>query len=179
MMNILGKIDRFNADEYSLEIGQPFTIRLTTLKRETSIQAVSDRLEQGKEYMITVKKYMTEPATVTFDFQDKWNDGKPMPMVTMQGEVLQETRGMYKMHLKAVKRIGQVTERCYNCGKQLTHPVSRLYGIGPECGRHFYINPFNTVEELQEHLAELNDRLDAVEWTGWVIKSAIKEWEEI
>ena len=57
-------------------------------------------MEVGKSYKITVKKYMTEPATSTFDFQDKWNNGKPMPFCIMQGEVIKETRGMYYMRLK-------------------------------------------------------------------------------
>ena len=81
----------------------------------------SDKMEVGKSYKITVKKYMTEPATSTFDFQDKWNNGKPMPLCIMQGEVIKETRGMYYMELKS----------------------------------------------------------DDITWTGFVIKSAIKEWEEI
>ena len=34
----------------------------------------SNKMEVGKSYKITVKKYMTEPATVNFDFQDKWNN---------------------------------------------------------------------------------------------------------
>ena len=81
----------------------------------------SNKMEVGKSYKITVKKYMTEPATSTFDFQDKWNNGKPMPLCNMQGEVIKETRGMYYMELKS----------------------------------------------------------DDISWTGWVIKSSIKEWEEI
>ena len=81
----------------------------------------SNKMEVGKSYKITVKKYMTEPATVNFDFQDKWNNGKPMPLCIMRGEVIKETRGMYYMELKA----------------------------------------------------------DDITWTGFVIKSAIKEWEEI
>lgn len=81
----------------------------------------SNKMEVGKSYKITVKKYMTEPATVNFDFQDKWNNGKPMPLCIMQGEVIKETRGMYYMKLKS----------------------------------------------------------DDISWTGYVIKSAIKEWEEI
>jgi hypothetical protein len=80
----------------------------------------SNKMEVGKQYKITVKKYMTEPATSTFDFQDKWNNGKPMPLCTMQGEIIKETRGMYYM-------------------------------------------------ELEE---------DDISWTGWVIKSAIKNFEK-
>ena len=81
----------------------------------------SNKMEVGKSYKIIVKKYMTEQATSTFDFHDKWNNGKPMPLCIMRGEVIKETRGMYYMKLKS----------------------------------------------------------DDISWTGFVIKSAIKEWEEI
>ena len=64
---------------------------------------------------------MTEPSTPNFDFQDRWNDGKPMPLCTMHGKVTKETRGMFHMELKE----------------------------------------------------------DDISWAGFVIKSAIKEWEEL
>lgn len=183
MKNILSQIKNIDTSKLSLEEGKPFTILITgnkPLKAETKEINKSDRMIVGKSYRITVKKYMTEPATVSFDFQDKWNSGIPMPMITMEGKVIQETRGMYKMKLHAIiNDISKPVERCYNCGRALTHPVSRLYGIGPECGRHFYINPFDSIEELKEHLTELQSRLRDIEWEGFVIKSAIKEWEEI
>lgn len=122
MKGIFEQIHRYN--EQKFEEGKPFEFILPA--RHSGISYVVEnmkpsRMEVGKSYKITAKKYMTEPATSTFDFQDKWNNGKPMPFCIMQGEVIKETRGMYYMKLKT----------------------------------------------------------DDITWEGWVIKSAIKEWEEI
>ena len=125
MKQIFEQIHRYNEQDF--EEGKPFefTLNKATKGLNTEIEDYTwtkvQKMEVGKSYKITVKKYMTEPATSTFDFQDKWNNGKPMPLCIMQGEVIKETRGMYYMKMKA----------------------------------------------------------DDITWTGYVIKSAIKEWEEI
>ena len=75
--------------------------KLKEINTEDYICPPVQKMEVGKAYKITVKKYMTEPATANFDFQDKWNNGKPMPLCIMQGEVIKETRGMYYMKLKS------------------------------------------------------------------------------
>ena len=125
MKEIFKQIKRFS--EIDFQEGKPFEFTLDKAIKELNTE-IEDytwekvkKMEVGKTYRINVKKYMTEPATPNFDFQDNWNDGKPMPLCTMQGEVIRETRGMYYMELKA----------------------------------------------------------DDITWTGFVIKSAIKEWEEI
>ena len=113
--------------EQDFEDGKPFEFTLDKAIKELNKEMEDytwtkvKKMEVGKSYKITVKKYMTEPSTVNFDFQDKWNNGKPMPLCTMHGKVTKETRGMFHMELKA----------------------------------------------------------DDITWTGFVIKSAIKEWEEI
>ena len=122
MKEIFKQIHRYKEQDF--EEGKPF--EFTIHSRHCGVMYAvehmnSNKMEVGKSYKITVKKYMTEPATVNFDFQDKWNNGKPMPLCIMQGEVIKETRGMYYMKLKS----------------------------------------------------------DNISWTGFVIKSAIKEWEEI
>ena len=123
MKQIFEKIHRYKEQDF--EEGKPFEFTLGGKRKEIDtgdyICPPVQKMEVGKSYKITVKKYMTEPATSTFDFQDKWNNGKPMPLCIMQGEVIKETRGMYYMKLKS----------------------------------------------------------DDISWTGWVIKSAIKEWEEL
>ena len=122
MKEIFKQIKRFS--EIDFEEGKPFEFTLDGKRKEDNTDLLCPtvkKMEVGKSYKITVKKYMTEPATANFDFQDKWNDGKPMPLCTMQGKVTKETRGMFHMELKE----------------------------------------------------------DDISWTGWVIKSAIKEWEEI
>ena len=123
MKEIFKQIKRFS--EMDFQEGKPFEFTLEgkrdELNTEDYICLPVKKMKVGKSYKITVKKYMTEPATVNFDFQDKWNNGEPMPLCIMQGEVIKETRGMYYMKLKS----------------------------------------------------------DDITWAGWVIKSAIKEWEEL
>ena len=123
MKEIFKQIKRFS--EIDFEEGKPFEFTLDGKRKEINTEDYIcppvKKMEVGNSYKITVKKYMTEPSTVNFDFQDKWNNGKPMPLCTMHGKVTKETRGMFHMELKA----------------------------------------------------------DDITWTGFVIKSAIKEWEEI
>lgn len=119
MKEIFSQIHRYKEQDF--QEGKPFEFTLERKIKEDYICHPSNKMEVGKSYKITVKKYMTEPSTSNFDFQDKWNDGKPMPLCIMHGEVIKETRGMYYMKLKA----------------------------------------------------------DDITWTGFVIKSSIKEWEEI
>ena len=123
MKEIFKQIKRFS--EMDFKEGKPFEFTLDGKRKEINTEDYIcppvKKMEVGNSYKITVKKYMTEPATANFDFQDKWNDGKPMPLCTMRGKVTKETRGMYYMELKS----------------------------------------------------------DDISWTGFVIKSAIKEWEEI
>jgi hypothetical protein len=127
-------------------------------------------------WRIKVKQYMTEKSSPGFDFMEKWNNNNPMPLVIMKGRILEETKGMYKMELFAEP---EPSTHCFRCGRKLTHPVSVLYGIGPECGQHFHINPFNTEEELQQAMDELKAKMKEIKWTGWVIKSAIKEMRAV
>ena len=125
MKEIFKQIKRFS--EMDFQEGKPFEFTLDKATKELNTEiedytwTKAKKMGVGKSYKITVKKYMTEPSTPNFDFQDRWNDGKPMPLCTMQGEVIKETRGMYYMKLKS----------------------------------------------------------DDISWTGFVIKSSIKEWEEV
>lgn len=123
-----------------------------------------------------VKQYMTKPATPDFDFMAKWNNNVPMPLSTMVGYKIKETRGMVYLKLH-----GDITAKrvftCMKCGRELTNPVSQYFGIGPECGGHNYVHPFRTEEELQKAVAAYRTKLQSVTWEGWVIKSAILEEE--
>ena len=105
MKEIFKQIHRYKEQDF--EEGKPFEFTLDRAIKELNTE-INDytwtkvkKMEVGKSYKITVKKYMTEPATSTFDFQDKWNNGKPMPLCIMQGEIIKETRGMYYMKLKS------------------------------------------------------------------------------
>ena len=180
MKEIFKQIHRYK--EQNFEEGKPFEFTLDKAIKELNTE-IEDytwtkvkKMEVGTSYKITVKKYMTEPATSTFDFQDKWNNGVPMPLCIMQGKVIKETRGMYYMNLHGK---AEPTSKCLVCGKTLTNPISKLYGIGPECSEKVGIIRIESEEESKEKLKHIMEQIDDISWTGWVIKSAIKEWEEI
>ena len=178
MKQIFEQIHRYKEQDF--EEGKPFEFTLDGKRKEVNTEYYIcpsvQKMEVGKPYKITVKKYMTEPATANFDFQDKWNDGKPMPLCIMQGEVIKETRGMYYMSLKGK---AEPTSKCLVCGRVLLNPVSKLYGIGPECSEKVGLIRIESKEEAKEKLKHIMEQIDDITWTGWVIKSAIKEWEEI
>ena len=178
MKQIFEQIHRYKEQEFAE--GKPFEFTLegkrNELNTEDYICSPVKKMEVGKSYKIAVKKYMTEPATFNFDFQDKWNNGKPMPLCIMQGEVIKETRGMFQMNLQGK---AEPTSRCLVCGKTLTNPISKLYGIGPECSEKVGLIRIESEEEAKEKLKHIMEQIDDIAWTGWVIKSAIKEWEEI
>ena len=131
-----------------------------------------------QEYRITVKQYMTKEATPEFDFMAKWNNNIPMPYRTMTGVKVKETRGMVYMKLHGDIWAKTITH-CMCCGKKLTNPVSQYFGIGPECGGHNYVNPFEDEEQLKEAVAEVKKKLINVTWEGWVVRSAITECVEV
>lgn len=127
---------------------------------KTPVKAVSDKVE----HIITVKQYMTRPASPEFDFMTKWNNNVPMPMRTMVGTVEKETKGMVYMKLHGQ---GLRTITCLRCGRELTHPVSRHHGIGPECIQKLGMcYSVTDVDKIKEALVN-------VTWEGWVIRSSI------
>lgn len=177
MKEIFNQIHRFS--EQNFEDDKPFEFILEGKTKEINTEDYIcppvQKMEVGKSYKITVKKYMTEAATANFDFQDKWNNGIPMPMCIMQGEVLKETRGMYCMALGG--QIERNATYCMCCGRQLTNPISKLYGIGPECSAKLGLMIVESEEEAKEKLKYIEGQISNITWEGWVIKSAIKEWE--
>ena len=127
-------------------------------------------IQKTGEIKIRVKPYMTKPAVPEFDFMLKWNDNKPMPMVEMAGVKVKETRGMIYMELHG---LAEPVIVCRRCGKTLTNPISRKYGIGPECmSKLGFTYDINDVEDISKALVD-------VKWEGWIIKSAILEEQEI
>lgn len=145
---------------------------------KTRAKATVETLERDVEYRITVKPYMTRKATPEFDFMSKWNNDQPMPFRIMQGKKLKETRGMVQMELHGDMYAEKMCT-CMKCGRKLDNPVSQYFGIGPECGNHGYINPFDSEEKLREAVSAYRKELQETTWTGWVIKSAIISEEEI
>ena len=134
------------------------------------VSDVSEKKEKVGELKITVKPYMTKKSAPEFDFMQKFNNDNPMPMRIMQGTIEKETRGMYFMKLHG---LAQATIRCTCCGKELTNPVSRHYGIGPIC-----LSKLGIVRDIED-IENIKDDLVNITWTGWVIKSSITEMEEV
>lgn len=146
-------------------------------REDKPLHISGNHMRKGHEYIIRVKRWMTEPTTNDrFDFMRHWNKNIPMPMRVMRGRVLSETRGMLYMELRACPL---KTDYCMRCGKPLSHPVSRLYGLGPECGGHYHINPFDTEEELQSAIKEVRQKLNNVVWSGWIAKSGVESAVEV
>lgn len=128
------------------------------------------------EYKVTVRAYMTKKATPSFDFMLKFNNDEPMPLRTMVGYYDRETKGMYHMVLHG-DIVQERSQFCMCCGKPIDNPVSQYFGMGPVCGKHNYVNPFDTPEELHDAVQAYRKQLQSIKWTGWVIKSAIVEME--
>jgi len=160
--------------------GQEITVVFKGVREEPEQKSLfisGDAMRTGREYIVKAKRWMTQASKDDgFDFMRHWNNNVPMPLRIMKGRVLKETRGMIYMELKACV---METDCCMKCGKTLTHPVSRLYGLGPECGGHFHINPFNTEEELQAALDEVKQKLESVTWSGWIAKSGVEYATEV
>ena len=143
--------------------------------QKNATESVRERVEvesvEGEtEYRITVKQYMTQEATPSFDFMAKWNNNKPMPIRTMVGTVEKETRGMVYMKLHG---LAQETVTCMCCGRDLTNPVSRHYGIGPICMSKIGIS--RDIDDIEN----IKDDLVNITWEGWVIKSSFLKKELI
>ena len=152
---------------------------------KNAIQSITERSidtpDSSKVYKISVRQYMTKKSTPNFDFMSKWNHNNPMPLRTMIGTVEKETKGMVYMNLHGdIISKSKEMQFCMRCGKPLTNPVSRFFGMGPECGGHNYINPFESDEELREAVETYRKNyLQNITWSGWIIKSAIEESEEL
>lgn len=167
--NIQDAIKRFKSSS------DVITIKLSS--NDENAQKTQSHASQSMK-KITVKQYMTRKASPDFDFMKVWNNDSPMPLRTMIGTVEKETRGMVYMKLH-----GDITEEktlhCLKCGRPITNPVSQYFGMGPECGGHAYVNPFYNEEELKQAVGEYRKKLQTIEWSGWIIRSAIITEEDI
>jgi SNF2 family DNA or RNA helicase len=125
------------------------------------------------DYKIEVKPWMLKKSSDGFDFMAKYNNDIPMPLMIMfTGGIIDETKGMVKMSLHGDIR-ERITTRCMCCGRPITNKISQYFGIGPICGEHNYVNPFDTEEELDEAVKAYRNKLRNTVWVGWIAKSAI------
>jgi len=124
-------------------------------------------MEKVKEYKINVRQFLTKP-------NPKYPNKAPVPMRTMFGQITKETDKAIYVVMQGKPYPSDV---CMRCGRQIDHPVSILYSVGPECGKHYHINPFSTMEELDAHYEALRATLAEVTYEGWLPKGYI-EYEE-
>ena len=164
----------FKADTQEIHI----VLHPVAVKAENKSNNKVQEQATDKQYRITVKQYMTKKAEPQFDFMAKWNNDVPMPLRTMTGIIDKETRGMYHMILHGDIWAEKMCS-CMKCGRKLDNPISQYFGIGPECGGHHYVNPFDSEEELQEAVSQYKKKLQETVWEGWVIKSAVTEMVEV
>jgi Family of unknown function (DUF6011) len=115
------------------------------------------------EYEIKVRQFVT-----------KFNDN-PMPARIMYGFVEAETPKAYKID---VRMKPNPTSTCMRCGRELTHPVSLMFGLGPECSGMYYDHPF-TEEYVENNFEEIRQKLAEVKWSGWIPKSGLEYMEEV
>lgn len=132
--------------------------------------------QQTQQYVIEVKDWMTRKSCKDFLFMQQWNNDEPMPLKVMQGELLQETRGMIRMKLHGISRN---CDTCAKCGRVISNPISRLYGIGPECCDKLGILRDIREDEALKQLDIIRQRIENITWEGWVAKSAILNLEKV
>ena len=123
---------------------------------------------------VYVKPWMTEKSTPDFLFMRNWNNDIPMPLRFMVGTIKQETSRMYFMQLRGEP---SKISFCTKCGRTLSNPISKLFGIGPECSTKIGLDPriFINEELAKEKLCQIEETIKKITWEGWVAKTAILE----
>ena len=160
-----------NGTEFESVGSVPDNIEVTTL---TLLPKVEQRAEQRRvrvediddsaEHLITVKQWLTQPATPEWDYNERMNKGVPMPLRNMQGTIVKQTEKSVYMHLHGVAK---ATVKCMRCGRELTNPVSRAYGLGIEC-----IQKVGIVADIHE-VEKIKEQLVKVEGYWWIPKTSI------
>lgn len=130
---------------------------VTEIKGEITVKRV-------KEFKISVRQFLTKPST-----NPQYRDKAPVPMRVMFGYITQETPNGVYVKMKGKPQPAGV---CFHCGRQLTHPVSLLVGIGPECGKHYHESPMPK-EMLDKWYQELKQNMHNVTWEGWLPRAHI------
>ena len=101
-------------------------------------------------------------------FVKKWFADKNGLSASMDGDILRETdKAVYfKGHMSVDAPVV-----CGRCGLELTHPISRLIGIGPTCCEHLGI-PRPSEDEMD--IEGIKEQLKArTAYEGWLPKSQI------
>lgn len=108
------------------------------------------------------------------DFHANMNKGKPIPMRVMFGRIMRETEKCYVIEVQGKP---EPATHCLHCMRTLTNKVSRYYGLGPTCGKHFYITNI-TEANLKQHFDDIRKKLSAVTWRGFIPKNSVQMTHE-
>lgn len=103
-------------------------------------------------------------------FHKKSNNGIAIPMRVMFGTILRETPKAYYIEVYGKPEPGV---RCLHCLRKLTHKVSQYYGLGPICGKHYYITNI-TEENIEQHFEDIRIKMADIVWRGLVPKKDTK-----
>jgi hypothetical protein len=146
----------------------------------TATDVPDEPAKDEQTYRLKVRQYMTRKGSPEFDFMEKFNANVPMPLRVMYGQILSETKGMYRMSLYAKAERSEITKTvsCMRCGRELKNPTSKLYGIGPEC-INYTLGTFSDDGDPDDVYERADNTLQTVRWTGWVIKSAIESMDKV
>ncbi|UPI11436.1 hypothetical protein [Bacillus phage YungSlug] len=116
-------------------------------------------IENHKEVKVTVRQFLTK------------SNKNPVPMRIMFGYVERETPKAVYVHLRAKPVPSTI---CLRCARTLKHPVSLLYGVGPECGGHYHVSPLEDEEQLEAYVEKLRENMKDITWEGWLPKGHIQ-----
>lgn len=123
------------------------------------------RTDLGIIYKRRLRKLAPRPSKRGTIFLRKWFARKIGTPRELEVQVTAETDKAYKVSGRA---LATPTSTCRHCGRELTHPVSVLYGIGPECGKHYHIPQEETDVE------RIRSLISSIKYDGWIPKSAIQ-----
>lgn len=122
------------------------------------------RTDLGKIYKRQLQKLAPNPDSKGTIYISKWMAQKIGTPRELEVTVTGETAKAIKVDARA---IATPTSTCRHCGRDLTHPVSVLYGIGPECGKHYHI------PQEEQDVERIRELITSIEYHGWIPKSAI------
>ena len=101
---------------------------------------------------------------------------KKVPMYFAAKPIIQTQKAVYLYG----RGTTEVTREgvCMSCGKHLTHPVSVMLGMGPECGGHYH-NWDLIGGYTEENIERLQKAIRDITIDGWFPKGVILEYNEI
>jgi hypothetical protein len=114
-------------------------------------------------------------VTKQSEFHTKFNKGSFAPMRVMFGTILRTTEKCYYVEVCGKP---EPSTHCLHCMRKLTHKVSMYYGLGPVCGKHYYIAGI-TEANLESQFDEIRKKMADITWRGLIPKNAVKvEFED-